>query len=251
MDQIENDRFFTMAETFNVMAPLLVPMYDLLQNEIFNIITTPFDKEITVIDLGAGSGILLEKILNKFPNSKCVWVDYSEDFKKIAEDRLCRFKNRVQFVLSPMENNWMERVESSPEIIVSMSAIHHLESEEKRTLYLKCYDMLNCGGWFLNIDEMRTLFADGYKKSMQYWVNYVNDQEKIIPENKRQFFKKWKNHFDNWKIRNVDNFETPKLKGDDLHDSFLDQVNWLNDIGFKNVDVFMKYHLWSIIGGQK
>jgi tRNA (cmo5U34)-methyltransferase len=251
MDQIEKDRFFTMAETFNVMAPLLVPMYDLLQNEVFNIISIPFDKEITVVDLGAGSGILLEKILNRFPMSTCVWVDYSEDFRKIAEERLCKFKNRVQFILSPMEKNWMERVVSSPDLIVSMSAIHHLESEEKRSLYSKCYSMLNSGGWFLNIDEMKTAFADGYNRSMQYWVDYVSDQERIIPENKLHYFKKWKSHFDNWKIRNIDNFDTPKIKGDDLHDSFLDQVNWLRDIGFKNVDVFMKYHLWSIIGGQK
>lgn len=60
MKQIEKDRFFTMAETYNEMAQFLLPQYDFLQNEIFNIIKFLQKKELKVIDLGAGSGIILE-----------------------------------------------------------------------------------------------------------------------------------------------------------------------------------------------
>jgi hypothetical protein len=28
-------------------------------------------------------------------------------------------------------------------------------------------------------------------------------------------------------------------------------VAWLTEIGFTQVDLFVKYHLWCIIGGQK
>jgi hypothetical protein len=39
----------------------------------------------------------------------------------------------------------------------------------------------------------------------------------------------------------------PKKKGDDLHESFIDQVNWLKEFGYKNADLFVKYHLWCVI----
>ena len=57
--------------------------------------------------------------------------------------------------------------------------------------------------------------------------------------------------FDNWKVRNLDNIDVPKTKGDDIHETFTEQINWLNEIGYVNVDLFIKYHLWCLIGGQK
>ena len=36
---------------------------------------------------------------------------------------------------------------------------------------------------------------------------------------------------------------------DDLHESFFEQMKWLREIGYVNVDLYMKYHLWSMNGG--
>lgn len=63
MEQISQERFFTMAEAYDKMCQLLVPRYDFLQDEVLKILSFERDEEFTVIDLGAGSGIFLEKIL--------------------------------------------------------------------------------------------------------------------------------------------------------------------------------------------
>ena len=65
------------------------------------------------------------------------------------------------------------------------------------------------------------------------------------------YYEKFKMHFDNWTVRNVDNVDVPKVKGDDIHQDFMTQLAWLRESGFVNVDVFVKYHLWCAIGGQK
>jgi hypothetical protein len=57
--------------------------------------------------------------------------------------------------------------------------------------------------------------------------------------------------FNDWKKRNVDNIDQPKVEGDDIHESFLVQLEWLKDAGFQEVDVFCKLYLWSMIGGKK
>ena len=56
---------------------------------------------------------------------------------------------------------------------------------------------------------------------------------------------------DNWAYRNIENFDRSKKKGADIHEGFLEQLQWLDATGFVNVDLFLKYHLWSVIGGQK
>ncbi len=249
MEQIEKERFFTMAETYDAMAQTLVPMYDMLQNEIFNIV--PFDKhqKITVIDLGAGSGILLEKILSLYPNSTGYWIDFSDAFLDAAKDRLHKFNDRVSYILSPLEDDWQIQLKRRPDLITSVSAIHHLEHEGKIALYNKSYNLLNNNGWFINIDEMKTLTQEAYKNSLVYWVKFVDNAREGITDELMDYYNKWKNHFDNWRVRNIENIDTPKIKGDDLHESFLNQIRWLQEAGFKNVDVFVKYHLWCLIVG--
>jgi len=251
MEQIAKDRFFTMAETYDRMAPYMVPQYDLIQNEVFNIVGFSKEKELIVIDLGAGSGIFLEKVLSYYPNAVCYWIDFSLDFLKVAQVRLERFKNRVNYIHSALEKNWEEHLDQKPDLIFSMSAIHHLENMEKEILYKKCFQLLNEGGWFFNADEMKTLHKEPYKNSLIYWANYVSSSKDNLPVRLIPYFEKWNTHFENWKLRNIENFDLPKYKGDDLHENFIEQLNWLGKAGFKNQDIFVKYHLWSLIGGQK
>jgi tRNA (cmo5U34)-methyltransferase len=251
MEQLGQNRFFTMAETYDKMAPILVPQYDLLQNEVFNICRFNANDDMVVIDLGAGSGIFLEKVLNIYPNAICYWIDFSLDFLKIAQKRLEHFGNRVNYIHSAIEKNWEEKLEHRPDLIFSMSAIHHLENAEKKDLYKKCYNLLKANGWFFNADEMKTIYKEPYKNSLIYWANFVTTSRDHVPKDLIQYYEKWNSHFENWKLRNIAHFNLPKYKGDDLHENFLEQLKWLGDTGFKNQDVFIKYHLWNLIGGQK
>jgi tRNA (cmo5U34)-methyltransferase len=77
-----------MPKVFDKMAPYLVPQYDFLQETVYDIINFEEDKEFVIVDIRAGSGIQIEKILTRFPNSKAVYVDSSIPFTDIAKKRL-------------------------------------------------------------------------------------------------------------------------------------------------------------------
>lgn len=255
MKDDDDQRFFKMAETYDKMAQLLVPKYDLLQDETLKIASFECKTGPRIIDLGAGSGILLEKVLTRHPDSKCYWVDFSNDFLKIAKERLSRFGERVEFILSPIEGDWEREIVvgggEGVDAIFSMSAIHHLESSEKKRIYRRCFELLNRSGWFFNIDEMKTVYMDAQLKSLYFWIEHVEGAREGISGDMDVHYQRWNDHFQNWKRRNVDEIDHPKKKGDDIHDSFLKQMEWLREIGFVNVDLYIKYHLWSVIGGQK
>ena len=240
-----------MADTFNQLAQSFVPQYDFLQNEAINILDFDNNDKLTIVDLGAGSGILLEKILKKFTHAKCYYIDYSDDFMKVAKKRLSKYSDRVTYIKASFNDDWQSKINEKADAIFSMSAIHHLSSENKKALYEKSYKALKNSGWFINIDEMKTINEDAYVTSLNFWWDYFNEVKDSISKEKADYLIQWEKHFTNWKIRNIDNISVKKQEGDDMHEPFLSQLNWLMDIGFSNADLFVKYHLWCVIGGKK
>ena len=250
MQQIDKDRWFTMAQCYDRMTDYLVPRYHLLQDEIIALLTAGGPLEL-VVDLGAGSGIFLEKVLRRFPACRGVWVDYSDDFRAVATQRLAPYADRVSFVSSRLEDDWESQIPGRPDAICSMSAIHHLGSDAKRRLYGRCFKLLGLGGWFYNIDEMSTLYDDAYRRTLWYWLDHVERTQVAVPPDLQEHGRLWCEKFKGWKQRNVDNLGRPKQPGDDIHEGYVEQMRWLREAGFVNVDLFVKFQLWSAIGGQR
>lgn len=242
-------RFERMAETYDAVAQYFVPRYDFLQNEMIRAAGLAESEQPVVVDLGAGGGGFLERVLEARPDARCYWVDSSVAFRAVAERRLERFGERVTFIHSRLEDPWEEKLPERPDFIFSMSAIHHLESGEKKRLAARAFETLQPGGWFINTDEMRTLNDDAYFRSLVYWVRHVESAE--VPPELRDAAVGWRAGFERWKARNIENFGAPRHLGDDLHESFLLQLDSLKDAGFTNADCFVKFHLWAMIGGRK
>jgi len=203
------------------------------------------------LDLGAGSGILIEKVLKEFPDSTCYYLDYSEDFMSVAKEKLEKYHDCVTYIKSDFGDDWESKITRNINVITSMSAIHHLPNANKKKLYEKCYNVLEDEGWFFNIDEMKTTSEDAHLKNLHYWVYHAQKQKNTLPEDLIDSYNEWMEKFDSWKERNINNAHLPKQEGDDIHESFLAQLDWLNEIGFQETDIFCKYFLWGMIGGKK
>lgn len=249
--QQNKDRFLHMPEVFDVMAPYCVPCYDFLQESIFDIIDFDTAKSFVFVDLGAGSGIQIEKALLRYPNSRAVYIDSSPPFLQLAEKRLNRFKDRVQFINDTIESDWPSSLRNKPDLVFSMSAIHHLKPAEKKRVYRQVHDCLKKNGWFFNIDEMKSPHADAYMSSLLFWVRHVQKAAALIPDKLQEYYREWNRHFNGWKRRNIVDIGTPKVKGDDIHETYTIQLGYLKSAGFRNIDLFIKYHLWCVIGGRK
>jgi len=251
MTQMDKDRFFSMAECYDRMVSYLLPRYDWLQNELIELVFADGSDDKFIVDLGAGSGIFLDKVLTRHPTVRCCWVDYSEDFLAVVERRLARYGKKVAFVLMPLTERWEDQLPEAPDVICSMSAIHHLESDQKKSLYARCYESLSSGGWFFNLDEMATIYDDAYMNTLHYWVRHVDRAGRDVPEDLHSACDAWQAQFKNWQVRNIDNAHLPKAGGDDIHEGYVEQMQWLREAGFVHIDLFLKFQLWSAIGGRR
>ena len=58
----------------------------------------PKERQVTLLELGAGTGEWAYKILKEFDNISCVLVDFSNNMLNQAKEKLKEFKNRVKML---------------------------------------------------------------------------------------------------------------------------------------------------------
>ncbi|QDU28384.1 N5-glutamine S-adenosyl-L-methionine-dependent methyltransferase [Anatilimnocola aggregata] len=239
------------AEGYDAAAPQIHPYYVQVQDGIVGILGDlaagrPTSEPLHIVDLGGGSGRLLERILKILPAATATIVDQSEAFLAIAERRLAPFGGRVEFVVSRLQEDWPAKLAQQPNALVSTSAIHHLDPGEKQALYQQVAGTLATGGLFLNGDEVRPEDDAEYQATMERWAQFMRAgmASGAIPTGFHPAAQ-------GWIERNVVRFGEPKNSGDDCHETAATQLDYFLAAGFRRADVPWHCELWSILRGVK
>ncbi|MBQ4638372.1 MAG: methyltransferase domain-containing protein [Clostridia bacterium] len=101
-----------------------------------------------VLDLGAGTGLELIALFERFPDARVTVVDISEGMLLALKER--EFADRIEFICGDF---FEVDLGSGYDAMISTSALHHFTLEDKSRLYKKVYDSLNEGGLFINCDK--------------------------------------------------------------------------------------------------
>lgn len=239
------------AEGYDAAAPEIHPYYKAVQEQIVPLLAEHAKSlgeanAYHVVDIGGGSGRLLERVLTTLPRATATIIDQSEAFLAIAERRLAPFAPRVNFIVSRLQENWPAQLPTKPQAIISTSAIHHLEPAEKQTLYQQVAAALPAGGLFLNGDEVRPENDAEYKAIMERWAAFMHAgmNSGTIPAGFHPAAL-------GWIERNVTRFGEPKKSGDDCHETAAVQLNYFLASGFRTADVAWHQELWSVLRGQR
>jgi len=166
-----------------------------------------------VLDLGSGDGRLLGFVLEKFPQSQAVALDFSPEMLGRLRQRFAANAN-----VSVIDHNLNDAL---PEIgpfdaVVSSFAIHHCTHERKRELYEEIFCLLAPGGIFCNLEHVA---SPNRKVHVEFLSAIGYTLETEDPSNKLL----------------------------DLHA----QLNWLWAIGYADVDCFWKWRELALLSGRK
>jgi ubiquinone/menaquinone biosynthesis C-methylase UbiE len=230
------------AEAFDAAAEYIHPFYVEVQDAILASLHRRLDQPAVIVDLGGGSGRLIERILKRFPSARAILVDQSEPFLALAERRLQPFGTRSRFVHRRLQEDWAADIPVAAQAIVSMSAIHHLDPAEKRTLFHRCFAALAPGGVFLNGDEYRPESDAEYRAQLEWWV-----ADKNRATERGQIPASFAPVFEAWYDRNIRRFGQPKQSGDDCHETIAAQLRCLSESGFRSADLVWSEKLWGVI----
>lgn len=188
-----------------------------------------------ILDLGCGDGVLTHELLKVDSSISAILIDGSADMLDRAKARLDGFKN-IQYINESFQDLLNRNIELPAfDLIVSSFAIHHLIMEQKKSLFEVAYSHLNGGGYFINIDVILSLTRNLEEWYLSLWREQIVELQNAL---------KLKGNYEDIIAKYKDN-------KDNKPDTLVDQINALEDIGFRDVDCFYKYGIFVMYGGKK
>ena len=204
-----------------------IPGHEELHQKIEDIIESDFaQKSPSVLELGIGTGLTALRILKKVPHACYVGIDFSETMLNGARKRLFQYNatfERGDYSQIPLPKD--------NDIVVSVIGIHHQKTNaDKKRLFRKIYSSLSEGGAFIFGDLVTyrdpELAALNEARHYHHLVENAQDEKSL---------KEWAHHH---KYLN-------KLA------PLEDQVEWLREAGFREVEVVFTKHNTALIYAKK
>lgn len=164
-----------------------------------------------VLDLGSGDGRLLKLVKLARPQAAAVALDFSPTMLQRLRERFAN-ATEVKIVEHDLKNKLPAL--GTFDAVVSSFAIHHLTHARKKSLYTEIYSALVPGGIFCNLEHVASPTEPLHRQFLQSigWPD-----------------------------------EDPSNKLLDLHD----QLVWLREIGFQDVDCIWKWRELALMVGTK
>jgi len=196
-----------------------------------------------ILDLGCGDGIIGRTLMNAFPEAQVVFADFSDPMLEAAQKALGR-NPRASVVKADFSTPaWMQAVRSRPaeplfDLVVSGLAIHHQPDGRKKQLYAEIHEILAPGGVFLNLEHVASHSQAGKKLFDEFFIDSLWEYHSAIDKTKtREAIAS--SYYD--RPDKVENILAPVEE----------QCQWLRQMGFTDVDCFLKVFELAIFGGRK
>jgi len=200
------------------------------------------DEAFTVVELGAGAGLLARAVLEAFPNCHYVALDGSETMRQHMNEALAQFGDRIDVRPFTLENaEWREELPRPLRCVLSSLCVHHLTGEGKRRLFADMAAHLEPGGALLIADlvapaneRARALFAS-------QWDAITREQSQQVHGDMRGF--------EQFRALGWNFYDDPEADPMDQPSRLFHQLLWLREAGFSVVDCFWMRAGHAIYGG--
>ncbi len=230
-----------LAASYVQRVRVAVPLANEQIETMMRLVMAGKDPVTSLLDLGCGDGILAAALLEQYPNSKGVLLDFSQPMIQSAKTRLQKYGNNLVFEMVDYgESGWIQSVAPAQpfDIVVSGFSIHHQPDERKQQLYAEIHDLLKPGGLFVNIEHV----SSPTKWIEQVWDNYFIDSlyaltlkegiAKTRDDVAREFY---------YRPDKTANILAPVEL----------QCDWLREAGYVDVDCYFKVFELAVFGGRR
>jgi tRNA (cmo5U34)-methyltransferase len=205
---------------------------------VLRMIPHPIDTPIRVLDIAAGYGALAAAVLRDRPDATAVCLDASQAMLALGQEKNMDLKHRMSFIQKSLEaSNWLESVEGVFDAVISSRALHHFtENQRRRFIFKEIYNLLRPGGCFINADNVRA-------GTPSLKERYRNARDEYLDRFVRQSTG-GKSTLAQVRAATPSSYHGPHNNGD-----LAEELAWLKEAGFEDVDCFWKFTTTVVYGG--
>ena len=215
------EQFNRVASEYDKNRKRFIPCYDDFYINSTEFISSNITKPSSIIDLGAGTGLLSYYWYQHYPDTQFVLVDIADEMLNVARQRFSGIGNVTYQIMDYMDKLPNESFDT----VISALSIHHVEDESKYNLFSKLYDRLPSGGIFVNYDQ----FCAGQPQINNWFDSY------------------WENQLFNSGLTENDIMAWKERRKLDRECSVEQEVKMLQNCKFENVKCVYSYQKFSVI----
>jgi tRNA (cmo5U34)-methyltransferase len=216
--------FDAYAPRYNAERRKIVPSFDAFYGAAVEAISLDGNVPRRVLDLGAGTGLLSAWIAEAHPQARFVLQDASPAMLERASEML---GDRIEEVVV---SDFADPLPAGPfDAVVSSLAIHHIADDAKRDLYARTLDVLAPGAWFVNAEHI----AGATKLLDEQYHRWHETESRRLGLSSQE----WEAALERFRH--------------DVRTPVADQLAWLNEIGFSDVDCLWRDHSIAVMIGRK
>jgi len=216
------------------------PIRDVQTAMVLRMIPLQIDAPIRILDVGAGYGALAAALLRDRPNATAVCLDASDAMLQLGPAKNPDLKHRMAFVQGSLDSPaWLNSVPGTFDAVVSARALHHFTANQRRRhIFKELFPLVRSGGCFINADNVRAAtksLSERYRRARdEYLDRYVRESSA------------GKTNLADAKAATPSSYHGPHNNG-----ILEEELAWLREAGFEDVDCFWKFTTTVVYGGFK
>ena len=219
------EQFNLISKEYDCNRKKFIPCFGDYYENSTRIILSNFGIPKSVLDLGAGTGLLTYYWYIECPTTKYMMVDIADEMLDVARKRFAGIKN----VTDTIADYNKAFPKGNYDAVISALSIHHLDDFQKERLFKTIHENLPEGGIFVNYDQF---CAD--TPTMNDWYNSYWESQLYASGLTDRDIELWK--------------ERRKL---DKECSVETEKQMLYRCGFSEINCIYSYHKFSVIVAVK
>jgi tRNA (cmo5U34)-methyltransferase len=229
------------AQKYEQRADLVLPKRQEILSLIVRLIPFGRSEPLRVLDLGTGTGVPAQRILQDFPQANVICVDKSAEMMEIGCAKLAEYNDRVSFVQADLEDPaWNNDLPKKKfDAIVSALALNLLTDGAKQRLFAQCYEMLEPHGCLVFSDRLRAADEAVDRFYLDQWMDFIVRQTREVLGKEVTL--------ETVMVRQRSLDEAAGVQSATLEDI----LAWLKQAGFAQVECYWKYFQWGVFGASK
>jgi tRNA (cmo5U34)-methyltransferase len=214
------------AQDYDRTRRQYIPCFDEFYGTALQLLPANHDAPFHVLDLGAGTGLFASLARPLLPRARFTLCDISENMLVQARKRFAN-DAQVDFLVADYVDGDLPA--GAYDVILSALSIHHTPHEKLPSVFAKVFRALKAGGIFINADQ-----ALG-----------------STPQNEAAYEAQWLAGVRAKGCTEADIAIAQERKKADKTATMEQQLTWMRDAGFVNVDCWYKNYRFAVYAGER